>query len=116
MGARARLWGHILAMLLSFFTASLGQELQLTSGREFVRLMRQLSGPLNMTLDIPAGAVINASEGLPLPPIVGPGYCDQGVLHIRGPSEGPRPVLNLGHLRDVSASRFGFALGHLLGA
>lgn len=102
MPPRARLTGLCLYFVLLLYRVN-GVELNLTSGRDFVLLMRSLSGPLNLTLQIPPGVpVINASEGLPLPPIVGPGFADSGTLRILGPNEGPRPVLDLHHLRDVS--------------
>lgn len=103
--ARSRTISQALALLL-LVSNSMGQEIMLTAGREFVGLMRSLSGPLNMTLDIPAGAVVNVSEALTvLPAIVGPGFADSGLLELRGPPwPAPPAVLDLGHLRDVSVS------------
>lgn len=83
------------------------EEIDLTSGRQFVDLMRALPSHLNLTLRIPAAEPplnINALEGLPLIPLQGQG-AKSGVLTIAGPSPpSSQPVLFLGHLRNVSVS------------
>lgn len=86
------------------------EEQEVSSGLTFLQAMRSLSGQLNLTLRLPAGNVVNVTEGLlqnggTLPPLQGAGFADAGLISVIGPpvaAEQQRAVVDLGCLKDVT--------------
>lgn len=91
------------ALLALFFIITIPfsyvRALTVESGTDFVALSRSLVGPITINLR----GVVNVSEASSFSqPIQPPGFMQNGTVHLEGSSEGPQPVLDLGHHFEIS--------------
>lgn len=88
-------------------TATAQTTINVSTGIQFLDVMRGLSGDLNVTVQLSGHAVVNVT-GYPLGPQRGDGFAESGLVSIQAPPPpAERAVLHLGYLKDVSVRKGG---------